>query len=322
MAAIDNDWERSTIQQLLFSGIQEKRRSRRWGIFFKILFVLYIVVVTTLVFIEKKSLIYDMTSQYYTAVVNLDGVIKSNKVASASNVIYALERAFKSNMAKAVILNINSPGGSPTQSRQIYFAMQHFKSIYPDKKIYAVIDDTGASGAYLVACAADQIYADKTSLVGSIGVLMNSFGFVDAIDKLGIERRLYTAGSNKGMLDPFLPRDPQQEDLILESLNAIHAIFIGDVKAGRGDRLKETPDMFSGRIWIGEQAKEIGLIDDFGDIHFVAREIVKAPFLVEYKVPNSIIDQFGMHIADGARSWFRQLMQVFSLDRDVNLAIH
>lgn len=308
--ASDNDWQANTIKQLLFAGIQEQRRARRWGIFFKLIFILYMALTTALFFINKNGSFQKFTREPFTAVINLDGVIKNSTGTSsvnANNVIEALNQAFKNPFAKAIILNINSPGGSPVQSRKIYYTIKKLRDIYPNKKIYAVISDMGTSGAYLVACSADEIYADKTSLVGSIGVVLDSFGFVDAINKLGIERRLYTAGDNKGMLDPFSPRNPKQEALIKESLNSIHQAFIDNVKQGRGNKLIETNDIFSGRIWVGEQAKQLGLIDDFGDIYFVAEEIIKTPNLIEYKTSRSILEQLSAGVENVIQNLFIKL---------------
>lgn len=232
-----------------------------------------------------------VTRKAFTAVINVRGEISADKDSSAENIIPLLQQAFQNSNAKAVMLRINSPGGSPVQTAEINSEIQHLRSKYPDKKLYAVIEDIGASAAYMLACAADEIYADEASIVGSIGVLMDSFGFVDTMKKFGVERRLYTAGSNKGMLDPFSPTKPAQIAMLQKELDVLHGIFINYVKERRGSRLVVTNDMFSGRFWIGIESKDLGLIDGFGNPYTVARSIIGAPELVEYEIKQSLISQ-------------------------------
>lgn len=292
----NNSWERQTINKMLEMTLKEQRASRRWGIFFKLLFVGYLVTITFLIVAPKKSLVHGLKSKAHTAMISIDGEISANKDTSAQEIIPLLRDAFEDNYAKAVMLRINSPGGSPVQTQQIYTEMLRLRAKYPEKKIYAVIEDVGASGAYWLACGADEIYADRTSIVGSIGVVMSSFGFVDTMKKLGVERRLYTAGDNKGMLDPFSPRNPKQDAMLQTDINQAHQLFIDVVKDARGKRLKISNDMFSGRFWLGMDAQRLGLIDGFGDPFTVSRDIIKAPEIVEYSVPQTLFGQLGNHL--------------------------
>lgn len=287
-----NGWERSTINKMLEMAIKEQRATRRWGIVFKLLFWGYIIVVSVMLMSSGNGVVIGK-SKPFTAVIDIKGVLAPDKPASAQNIIPIMRKAFEATSAKGIILRINSPGGSPVQAQQIYSEMQRLKTKYPDKKVYAVIEETGASGAYWLACGADEIYADKTSIVGSIGVILSSFGFVDTMHKLGVERRLYTAGDNKAMLDPFSPRVPAQDAMLKKDLNEVHELFVKLVKDSRGKKLKVTPDMFSGRFWLGLDAKNLGLIDGFGDTYSVARDVIQAPELVEYNNKPSFFGQLG-----------------------------
>ncbi len=287
-------WEQQTISKMLEMSVKEQRATRRWGIFFKLLIIGYLVIVTMLFTVRNKGLMREWKSEPFTAVVDIEGVMAPDKSASAANIIPALRAAFKNSLTKALILRINSPGGSPVQAQQIYTELQRLRKENPKIKVYAVIEESGASGAYWLACGADEIYADKTSIVGSIGVVLSSFGFVDTMKKLGVERRLYAAGDNKDMLDPFSPRDPAHDAMLQKDLVQVHQLFIDLVKTSRGDRLKESPDMFSGRFWLGLDAINLGLIDGFGDSYTVARDIIKAPELVEFNVSQSLLS----HLSD------------------------
>lgn len=295
MSEDNSAWERKTISNMLEMTIKEQRANRRWGIFFKFIFIGYFIFLTIAVMAQKNGIINGLKSQPHTAMISIDGEISADKF-SAQDMVPLLRQAFADPLAKAVMLRINSPGGSPVQTQQIYTEMLRLRAKYPNKKLYAVIEDVGASGAYWLACGADEIYADRTSIVGSIGVVLSSFGFVDAMHKLGIERRLYTSGENKGMLDPFSPRNPKQDAMLQSDLNLAHELFIDVVKKSRGDRLKISNDMFSGRFWLGIDAKKLGLIDDFGDPYTVSREVIKQPELVEYEVPKSLFSQLGSHL--------------------------
>jgi protease-4 len=221
-------------------------------------------------------------------------------------VIPSLKKAFDNPKTKAVVLRINSPGGSPVQAGQINDEIRRLRAKYKDIPVYAVISDICASGGYYIAVAADKIYADKASLVGSIGVRMDNFGFVEAMNKLGVERRLLTAGENKGMLDPFQPLNPKEVDHVKTLLNTTHQQFINVVKQGRGERLKNNPDLFTGLIWTGEGAKDLGLIDELGDERYVAREVIKAPTMVNFTSEKDFFDKVGERLGTSVSQWFMQ----------------
>ncbi|MDP2029725.1 MAG: S49 family peptidase [Thiobacillus sp.] len=273
------NWERSVLEKLALSAVQEQRRSRRWSILFKSLGFLYLFVV---LFMLSGWFGSDGVSiKAHTALIDLQGVISSDE-ASADNVISSLQSAFKDKKTKGVILRINSPGGSPVQAGQIYDEIKRLRALHPQIPLYAVVDDICASGGYYVAAGADKIYVDKASLVGSIGVLMDGFGFTETMQKLGVERRLLTAGENKGFLDPFSPTDPKQQAFAKQMLEEIHGQFIAVVREGRGKRLKETPEMFSGLIWSGEKSIQLGLSDGLGSVDSVARDVIKAEDIVDY----------------------------------------
>lgn len=286
-----NNWERQTINNMLEMSLKEQRAKRRWGIFFKLFIIGYIVIFSLYSISEKEDMQFGMPNKPFTAVINVDGEISAGKSTSAEKIIPSMRDAFASSNAKAVMFRINSPGGSPVQVQQIYTELMRLKAKYPQKKVYAVIEEAGASGAYWLACGADEIYADKMSIVGSIGVILSSFGFVDTMQKLGVERRAYYAGDNKDMLDPFAPRNPRQDAMVQENIVMAHQLFVDVVKAARGDRLKITNDMFSGRFWLGMQAKDIGLVDGFGDPYTVARDVIEAPELVEFRAKENLFSQ-------------------------------
>jgi protease-4 len=296
-----SQWERQTIQKVLLEHIREQRRARRWGIFFKLMFFVLAVFIFSWLYTgsQSKDIPQPLTGKAHTALINIRGEIMDEQDASAENIRDALKAVFENKHVKAVVLRINSPGGSPVQSRQIWDEIMRYKAKYPGIKIYAAIEEMGTSAAYLIATAADEIYADKTSLVGSIGVRLDSFGFVDAIHKIGVERRLYAAGKHKGLLDPFLPSNPEDDAFINEQLKIVHQAFIENVRQGRGARLKETPDIFSGLFWTGEQAIQLGLIDAFGDASYIAREIVKAD-LVDYTPSTGLLDRLANRIGASA----------------------
>ena len=252
-------------------------------------------------------------SSRYTALVDLDGVIEAKGDANADTVISGLRAAFESKATVGVILRTNSPGGSPVQASYIYNEIQRLRAKYPDTPLYAVIGDICASGCYYAVAGADQIYADPASIVGSIGVLMDGFGFVDGMKKLGVERRLMTAGENKGMLDPFSPLDPKARQHAQRMLQEIHKQFIDTVKEGRGDALKKDKDLFSGMFWTGAKAKELGLVDDFGSAGYVAREVIGAEEIVDFTVQQNILDRVAQRFgAAVAKSVGLQVTQHFS----------
>jgi len=283
------------LEKTLLAGVQEQRRARRWGIFFKLLTFIYLFGALAL-FTPMLQLGGDKAASGdgHTAIINVRGMIADEESASADKVVGALRAAFEDANTKGVVLRINSPGGSPVQSGYIYDEIGRLRVEYPTIKVYAVITDLGASGAYYIASAADEIYADKSSLVGSIGVTAATFGFVDTLEKLGVERRVYTSGEHKAFLDPFQPEKREETEFWEGVLATTHRQFIDSVKKGRGDRLQdaEHPELFSGLIWSGEQALELGLIDGLGSASHVAREVIGEEEMVDFTVKDSPLDRF------------------------------
>ncbi|EIK53904.1 putative peptidase [Stutzerimonas stutzeri TS44] len=289
------------LEKTLQVSIQEQRRARRWGIFFKLLTFIYLFG-ALMVFSPAWQFGKDKAArESHTAVINVRGMIADEESASADNIVGALRAAFEDANTKGIILRINSPGGSPVQSGYVYDEIRRLRGEYPAIKVYAVITDLGASGAYYIASAADEIYADKSSLVGSIGVTAATFGFVEVMQKLGVERRVYTSGEHKAFLDPFQPQKPEETEFWREVLATTHRQFIDSVKQGRGDRLQVAghPELFSGLVWSGEQALELGLIDGLGSTAHVAREVVGEPELVDFTVKESAIDRFTKKLGAG-----------------------
>ncbi len=286
-----NAW--NILEKAVLASVQEQRRSRRWGIFFKSLTFLYLLF-ALLVFGAAVGSNSRPTSDSHTAIIEIRGIIADQEAAGADRVVTALRQAFEDKGTKGIILRINSPGGSPVQSGYIYDEIKRLRQLYPDISVHAVITDLGASGAYYIASAADQIHADKASLVGSIGVTAASFGFVDTMEKLGVERRVYTSGEHKAFLDPFQPQKNSETEFWQSVLGATHQQFINAVKNGRGDRLKwqQHPEVFSGLIWSGEQALELGLIDNLASSSQVARELIGESNMVDFTVEDSPFDRF------------------------------
>ena len=302
------NWERATIEKLVLANFKEQRAARRWKVFFRVLMFALLAAYLWVIYlgVQGKGLGAskdDATAGPHTAVVDVKGAIAADKDANADAINKAMRRALKETNVKALILRIDSPGGSPVQAGRVYDEIRRLRAEHK-KPIYAVIEDTGASAAYYIAAGADKVYADKASIVGSIGVLMNGFGFTGLMDKVGVERRLITAGDHKGFLDPFSPQTPEDVTRAKAMLAQIHQQFVQVVRQGRGDRLKETPDTFSGLFWTGEQAKAMGLVDDLKDVRAVARDVVKADKLVDYSPQDSTIDRlakrFGMAVGAGA----------------------
>jgi len=289
-------WERELLEKLAFASLEESRKARRWGIFFKIFIAVYLIIV--LLIMQSGTWGEKALASRYTALVDLDGEISAESNANADNIIQGLRDAFEAKAAVGVILQANSPGGSPVQSAYIYDEILRLREKYPDKPLYAVIGDVCASGCYYAVAAADKIYASPASIVGSIGVLMDGFGFVDGMKKLGIERRLLTAGENKGMLDPFSPLDSKARRHAQKMLDEIHGQFIDAVKQGRGDALKPNKEIFSGLFWSGTKAKELGLVDEYGSAGSVARDVIGAEEIVDYTVRENLFhrlaERFGM----------------------------
>jgi protease-4 len=297
------NWERETLEKLVFATIKEQRAARRWSIFFKLSFLALAFLAIWAYFDFNFSGSEEALGRH-TALIEIDGSIDTEGSGSADSVVPSLNKAFADDGSAAVVLRINSPGGSPVQAGIIVDEINRLKKGYPNKPLYVVVDEICASGGYYIASAADKIYVNKASIVGSVGVLMDGFGFTGLMDKLGVERRLLTAGANKGFLDPFSPQSPQQKVHAQEMLDEIHKQFIEVVRAGRGKRLKETPDMFSGLYWTGAKAVDMGLADGFGTVDMVAREIVKAEDIVDYTahegLPERVLKKFGASVGDGA----------------------
>lgn len=300
----DSTKEWKLIEKVVTGLQDEQRKSRRWGIFFKLATLAYVIFIVTML----RSPVGDMANSSgapYAAVIEVDGVIAAAQDASADNIIGSLRKAFDDDNVLGVVLRINSPGGSPVQSGYVYDEIKRLKQIR-DIPVYAVIVDLGASGAYYIAAAADEIYADKASLVGSIGVVGSGFGFTGTMEKLGIERRLYTSGEHKGFLDPFSPENPDEKQFWQSVLKVTHKQFIEQVRLGRGDRLKETPDMFSGLVWSGEQAVEMGLIDGLSSTSALIRTKFNTEEMVNFtRKPDpweSLIQKLGMSFGAGLAS--------------------
>lgn len=290
----EEGWERKVLERVALAAIEEQRRARRWGIFFKLFFALYLLVVLVMLYGDQRG--SRSFAKGYTALVEIEGAIAPDALASADNVIGSLRAAFEAKHTAGIVLRANSPGGSPVQAGYIYNEIQRLREKYPRIPVYAVITDVCASGCYYAVAAADKVYADKASIVGSIGVLMNSFGFVDAMKKLGIERRLLTAGERKDFLDPFSAMKPSDKAHAQKLLNRIHQQFIERVRAGRGDALKETKDLFSGLFWTGEEAVAMGLVDELGSASYVAREVIGAEEVVDFTQRENVFDRFAKRL--------------------------
>jgi protease-4 len=293
----DIDTSDNILHSLLQETIVEKRRARRWKIFFRLAYLL-LALVAGFVFLFDSDARIDTP---HTAIVDLEGIIASGAPANAYDVISGLEDAFEAPAAKGIILRINSPGGSPVQSDLINREINRLRALHPQKRIFSVVEDLCASGGYYVAVATEKIFVSPSSVVGSIGVRMDGFEFTDAIKKLGIERRLLTAGENKGFLDPFSPLKTEQKEHVQAILDDIHSQFIDTVRAGRGDRLQEREDTFSGLIWTGTQGIELGLVDEVGSVLSVSRDVIGEEVLVNYSVKESfgerLVRRFGAEIA-------------------------
>ena len=291
------NWERAVLEKVALKAIDEQRRDRHWRILFRLLwlgflFLLFAAVMGWIGRGEEKP----RFSGKHTALVELKGVIAAEGKASSDRMLSALNAAFKDRNTVAVVMRINSPGGSPVQAGTINDEMHRLRAKYPDIPLYAVVSDIAASGGYYVAVGADRIYVDKASIVGSIGVIMDGFGFTGAMEKLGVDRRTLTAGENKAFLDPFAPANPQQQEIARKMLDEIHQQFIKVVRAGRGSRLKESPEMFSGLVWSGERSLELGLADALGSLDYVAREVVKAEHVVDFTPEENYLEAFSRRL--------------------------
>ena len=299
----ENQQAIEALKQVAMAGITEQRSSRRWGIFFKLagllLFLFFIIAIVGASAAKNSRL---TTAKSYTALIDINGIILQGAEASADNIIPALQEAFEDEKVKGIVLRCNTPGGSPVQSSYIYNEIRRLKALHKNKKVIAVAADLCASGGYYIVAAADEIYANKSSLVGSIGVRMKSFGVVEAMKKLGIESRELTAGENKAILDPFKPQKEADKIFIEKMLANTHKHFIDAVKAGRGDRLKDDSDIFSGLFWTGEDAKALGLIDGFGSDAYVAREIIKAETMINFSPKKDFFERISKRVGAMASS--------------------
>lgn len=295
----------NALKEIALENLKERRRSRRWGIFFKLFFVLYLVVALVALVggMSSSEDVSVTTASEITAVIDMKGVIVDGGDVSANYVIPSLRKAFKNKKTKGVILRINSPGGSPVQAGMINDEIQRLKKEYKDIPVYAVVSDICASGGYYIAVAAQEIYADKASIVGSIGVRMDNFGFVGLMEKLGVERRLLTAGENKGMLDPFLPANAGEEAHVKTMLSQTHQQFIDVVKAGRGDRLANNSDIFSGLFWTGEEAVKLGLVDGLANEYTIAKDKIGAETLVNFTVEKDFLERLGERVSASVKAW-------------------
>ncbi len=296
-----NGWERSVLEKLVMSTVEERRRARRWRIFFRLVLLAFLSPVLLLYFGwwspgEHKT----GRAMRHTALVDVKGVIESEGEASAESINAALKAAFEDTKTAGVVIRVNSPGGSPVQAGIVHDEIKRLRAKYPEIPIYAVVEEICASGGYYIAVAADRIYVDKASMVGSIGVLMDGFGFVGVMDKLGVERRLLTAGRNKGFMDSFAPLSDDHRRIAQQMLNEIHEQFVAVVKSGRGTRLKDSPDLFSGLIWSGARSIELGLADALGTVDGVARDVIKAEEIVDFSTHENIAERLAKRIGASA----------------------
>ncbi len=295
-------WEREVLERLALETLAERRRSRRWNVFFRILFFTYLIVVTVSLF-NSWPRVNPMDEGKIAAMIGVKGMIMPDSPSSAEMLIKGLEDAAGNEHTQGIVLEMNSPGGSPVQAASVFEAIRRIKREKPELPIVAVIGDMCASGCYYIAAAADKIYVSPASIVGSIGVIMSTFGFVDAIHKLGVERRLLTAGEHKALMDPFSPVKPEEKAHIQGLLNDVHRQFIAAVKEGRGERLKDDPDVFSGLVWTGSRSIELGLADGLGDVHSVAREVIGTDRLIDFtpkeEVWKRLARKFGTSVGEG-----------------------
>ena len=300
--AEDSNWERKVLEKVALAAVDEQRRARRWGVFFKVLGFAYVSVLIGMT-VDWDAISPESKGTKHTALIEMQGVIAAKGDANADDIVSALQSAFEDKHTAGIVLRINSPGGSPVQAGIINDEIRRLRAAHANIPLYAVVEDVCASGGYYVAAAADKIFVDKASIVGSIGVLMDGFGFTGTLDKLGVERRLLTAGDNKGFLDPFSPQNERHKGHAQSMLNDIHEQFIDVVRKGRGTRLKETPEMFSGLMWTGSKSVEIGLADGFGTIDSVARDIIKAEEIRDYTMKPNFAEKFarrfGAELASG-----------------------
>jgi len=312
-ASRESGWEREVIEKLALAAVTEQTRARRWSVFFKSLMFAYLIAIFGVAMYPTIKQDIGGDSKDHTAVIDVVGVIAEDKDSNAADIIESLRDAVKDKHTKGIILHSNSPGGSPVQSAYVYEEIRNIKKEHPDLPVYAVVSDICASGCYYIASASDKIFVNQSSLIGSIGVLMDGFGFVDVMQKLGVERRLLTAGAHKAMLDPFSPPKEDETKYMQGLLDQVHQQFIGAVKAGRGNRLKETPDMFSGLVWTGESGVKLGVADGFGNDDQVAKDIIGAEKLVDFTQQGRLIDKIAGKLGASFGQAFGSLIQAPSL---------
>ena len=300
----NDNWERSVLEKLAMSAIQEQRRARHWTIFFRVLTFGFMFLLLFLAMGWVGGKVDGSLTGKHTALIDLHGVISADSNANADNLIGSLQDAFKDKNTAGIILRINSPGGSPVQAGLVNDEIRRLRALHTNIPLHVVVEDMCASGGYYIAAAADKIYVDKASIVGSIGVLMDGFGFTGSMQKLGVERRLLTAGENKGFMDPFSPRNPKHEEFTKKLLEDIHLQFIDVVRQGRGKRLKETPEMFSGLFWTGDKAIQLGLADEFGSVDSVARDVIKVENIVDFTTHEGLADRLAKKFGAGVASAF------------------
>lgn len=302
MAEENNNWERGVLEKLATAALQEQRRARHWSIFFKVLTFGYLFFLLFLFMGWIGRSDGGLSGKSHTALIELKGVISSESLANADNLIGSLQDAFEDKKTAGIIMRCNSPGGSPVQAGLVNDEIKRLRALYPGIPFHVVVEDMCASGGYYIAAAADNIYVNKASIVGSIGVLMDGFGFTGTMQKLGVERRLMTAGENKGFMDPFSPRNPKHDEFTKALLTDIHQQFIDVVRQGRGKRLKESPEVFSGLFWTGDKAIKMGLADEIGSIDSVARDVIKAEDIVDFTARENIADRLAKKLGAGAAS--------------------
>lgn len=291
-------WEQKLVEKVVFASLTESRRARRWGIFFKSLTFLYLVALLVLLLPDKFPET-GLKDEQHTALVEINGVIAPGTKASADNIVTGLRNAYEDKKTKGIVLRINSPGGSPVQAGYVNDEIRRLRKKHPDIPVYAVVVDVCASGGYYIAAAADEIYADKASIVGSIGVRMDSFGFVDTLEKLGIERRLLTAGDHKAILDPFSPVKEGEREHVQHLLDEMHQQFIEVVRKGRGERLQDNETIFSGLFWSGEEGVSLGLVDGLGSSSYVARELIGAEEIVDFTAKEDLWERLSERLGAG-----------------------
>lgn len=308
----NSKWEREVLEKLVMASVIEQRRSRRWGIFFKMLMFGYLIVIGALMFDSQieQSISGD---EGHTAVIDVIGHIGASESANADSIIEGLRAALKNKKTRGVILNINSPGGSPVQSSYVFSEIRRLKEKHPEIPIYAVVSDICASGGYYIAAAADKIYVSQSSMIGSIGVIINGFGFVEVMEKLGIERRLLIAGEHKALMDPFSVAKQAETRHMQSLLDEVHQQFIVDIRLGRGNRLTDNKDIFSGLIWTGKQGIELGLADDYGSVDSVARKIIGAKNKLNFTPQEKLLDKLSKQLSVSFSQALLNAVSVFSM---------